>query len=575
MHDLVISDALIVDGTGRAGYHGDVAVENGRIVRVGGKAGAAKREIRAGGAVLTPGFVDVHTHYDAQMRWDPYLSSSSWHGVTSLVFGNCGVGFAPARPERRDWLIGLMESIEDIPGATLREGIRWDWESFPEFLDAIEQSKLAIDVGAQIPHAALRTYVMTERGATNQPATEDDLRAMSALVREAMAAGALGFTGSRSINHRHLDGSNAPGYGLDTAEVTALARAAGEGGGGRGCVGFIVDFEDVDREIAWLRGVSRASGLPVWCLLTQSYEHPHKWARVLELMAQASAAGEPLYAQVPGRPIGNMLGLKSSRNPFFLHPSFRTIAGLPVEQQVARLRDSAFRAQLLSEKPDAPTESLRSVTGRFDRMFRLGDPPDYEPSPENSIDAIARAQGRAPAEVALDIMLERDGNELLFLPMTNYVDGNLDVTLKMLRHPNALLGLSDGGAHVSRVCDASTPTYMLAHWARDRKRGPTMPLEEAVRLQTSRTAAFFGLSDRGVLAPGKKADLNLIDFDRLRLCAPEMVHDLPGKAKRLVQRAEGYVATVVSGVPVFENGEATGAMPGALIRGKRGDKPPR
>lgn len=569
MHDLVISDALIVDGTGRPGYAGDVAVEGGRLVQVGGRAGPAKREIRARGAIVTPGFVDVHTHYDAQVRWDPYLSPSSWHGVTSLVFGNCGVGFAPAKPARRDWLIGLMESIEDIPSATLREGIRWDWESFPEFLDALERTPLAIDVGAQVPHAALRTYVMGERGAANQPATADDLRAMKNLVREAMAAGALGFTGGRSVNHRNLDGTNAPGYGVDTAEVTELARAAGEGGGGRGCIGFIVDFENVEKEIAWLRGVRRASGMPVWCLLTQSYEHPGKWARILELMAQASAAGEPLHAQVPGRPVGNMLGLKSSRNPFFLHPSFRSIAGLPLEQQVAKLRDSAFRAQLLSEKPEATTENLRIVTGRFDRMFRLGDPPDYEPSPDRSVAAIAQAQGRTPAEVALDIMLERDGHELLFLPVTNYVDGNLDITLEMLRHPNALLGLSDGGAHVSRVCDASTPTYMLTHWTRDRKRGPTIPIEEAVRLQTSSTAAFFGMNDRGVLAPGKKADLNVIDVTQLRLGAPEMVHDLPGDAKRLVQRARGYIATVVSGIPIFENGEATGAMPGKLIRGGR------
>ncbi len=565
MHDLVVRGALIVDGSGRPGFHGDVAVGNGMLVQVGGRAGAAKRDIRADGAIVTPGFVDVHTHYDAQVRWDPYLSPSSWHGVTSLVFGNCGVGFAPARPQARDWLIGLMEGIEDIPSATLREGIRWDWETFPEFLEALERTPLAIDVGAQIPHAAVRTYVMGERGAANQPAGEDDLRAMARLVREAMSAGALGFTGSRSVNHRNIDGSNAPGYGLDTAEVTALARAAGEAGRG-GCAGFIVDFDDVDREIAWLRGMRRASGLPVWCLLTQSYEHPGKWARILELMAQAGAAGESLYAQVPGRPIGNMLGLKSSRNPFFLHPSFREIAALPLPGQVAKLREPAFRARLLSERPEAPTETLRSVTGRFDRMFRLGDPPDYEPSPENSVAAMARLQGKTPQEVALDTMLERDGNELLFLPLTNYVDGNLDVTLQMLRHPNAVLGLSDGGAHVSRVCDSSTPTYMLTHWARDRKRGATMPLEEAVRMQTAATAALFGINDRGVLAQGKKADLNVIDFEALTLRAPEMVHDLPGNARRLVQRADGYLATLVSGEPIFENGNATGALPGSVIR---------
>ncbi|MSQ71194.1 MAG: D-aminoacylase [Betaproteobacteria bacterium] len=568
MHDLVVRGALIVDGTGRAGFHGDVAVDNGVLVQVGGKAGAAKRDIAAEGAIVTPGFVDVHTHYDAQVRWDPYLSPSSWHGVTSVVFGNCGVGFAPAKPAARDWLIGLMESIEDIPSATLRAGIRWGWESFPEFLDALEQTELAIDVGAQIPHAAVRTYVMGERGAANERASEADMRAMTTLVREAMAAGALGFTGSRSVNHRNIDGRNAPGYGVDTDEVTALARAAGEAGRG-GCIGFIVDFEDVEREIAWLRGVRRASGMSVWCLLTQSYEHPDKWARILELMAKASAEGEPLHAQVPGRSVSNMLGLTSSRNPFFLNPSFREIAALPLEGQVAKLRDPAFRTRLLSEKPDATTETLRNVTGRFERMFRLGDPPDYEPSLQGSVGELARAQGRSPQDVVLDIMLEREGNELLFMPLTNYADGNLDSTLKMLRHPNAVLGLSDGGAHVSRVCDSSTPTYMLTHWARDRKRGPTLPLEEAVRMQTSSTASFFGINDRGVLAQGRKADLNVIDFAGLALRAPEMVRDLPGNAKRLVQKADGYLATVVSGVPIFENGNATGAMPGRLIRGSR------
>lgn len=565
MHDLVIRGALIIDGTGRPAYQGDVALDAATIVQVGGKADAGRREIRADGAVVTPGFVDIHTHYDAQLWWDPYLSPSSWNGVTSVVMGNCGIGFAPARPADQEWLMGLMETVEEIPRESLREGIRWQWESLPEFMNALDRTPLAIDIGVQVPHAAVRTYVMGERGAANAPATPSELDRMSAIVREGVAAGALGFTSTRTSNHRSLDGVDAPGYGVDVEELITLAGAAAAAGVG-GVAGFVLDWPDVDREIEWLRRLQRRSGLTVFTALVQSYDHPDKWRRILELMAAATAAGEPLYAQVPGRPIGGLAGLTSSRNPFMLHRTYQEIAARPLAERVSVLREPAFRARLLAEKVEASTEIFRTVTGRFSRMFRLGDPPDYEPKVDASIEAVAQARGCAPAALALDMMLERDGKELLFTPLGNYAGGDLEATMSMLRHPNVYLGLGDGGAHVGRTCDAASPTFMLTHWARDRKRGPTLPLEEVIRLQTTRTAALYGLHDRGVLAVGKKADVNVIDFDGLRLHAPEMLYDLPGGARRLVQRADGYLATIVSGTPIFENGVASGALPGRLIR---------
>ena len=570
MDDLVIRDASIVDGTGRKPYNGDVLVRDGVIAQVGGKAPPARQEIKANGCLVTPGFVDVHTHYDAQIDWDASLTPSPWHGVTTVVMGNCGVGFAPVRASDRDSLIDLMEGVEEIPGESLRAGLKCDWETFPQFLDALERRKWAIDIGTQIPHGPLRVYAMGGRGFRNEAATPEDLDRMSQMVREGMRAGALGLTGTRSENHRTLDGRTAPGFRLSVEEMIALGRAVGEAGCG-GLIGLIVDMTEdfLEREVGWLRRMQRASGVPVWILLNQVYQAPHLWEGILEAFKQSTAAGEPLFGQSASRPIGTLLGLTSSRNPFFLRPSYQAIAHLPLDERVRKLSDPAFRKQLLAETAEYPTESMRTQSTRFDRMFRLGDPPDYEPAPETSIDAMARAQGRDPAELCLDMMLERDGQELFLLPMTNYVSGDMSVTLAMMKHPNIILGLGDAGAHVSRVCDASGTTFALTHWARDRKRGPRLPLEEIVRLQTQRTAAFFGMEDRGVLAPGRKADLNVIDFERLRLHAPEMVYDQPGGAQRLVQRADGYVATIVSGSPIYRDGEGTGEMPGKLVRGVR------
>ena len=565
MHDLVIRDGLIVDGSGRPGFYGDVAVQAGRLAQVGGKAGPGRREIAATGRLITPGFVDVHTHYDGQATWDPWLSPSSWHGVTTVVMGNCGVGFAPARPDKHDWLIGLMEGVEDIPGTALHEGIPWGWETFPQYLDTLEAMPRAIDLGAQATHATIRAYVMGERGAGNEPATEEDLAGMCALVREALQAGALGFTSSRTTLHRTRDGQHIPGYQVAFEEVLALGRAAGATG--RGTLGLNVDFDDVEAEFSWLRRLRRESGRPVWFLLSQFNDHPGKFARLLEQTALAAAQGEPINAQVAGRPIGFILGLESSLHPFISRPSYKAIAGLPLPERVARLHDPAFRARLLAEQVEHRSDLMRTVTQRFDRMFRLGDPPDYEPPPQASVAWLAAERGVSPAEVALDIMLEREGSEFIFMPAFNYAAGDLSDVRTMLVDPNTVLGLSDAGAHCGLICDVSTPTFMLTHWARDRHRGPKLALEEAVRAQTSGTAALHGLHDRGLLRPGLRADLNVIDFDRLVLRAPQMVRDLPAGGRRLVQRAEGYDITVVNGQITFERGDATGALPGKLIRG--------
>jgi N-acyl-D-aspartate/D-glutamate deacylase len=562
MHDLVIRDGLIVDGTGAPARRGDVAVDNERIAVVGGKAGAARREIAASGRIVTPGFVDVHTHYDGQASWDPWLAPSSWHGVTTIVMGNCGVGFAPVKPDKHDWLINVMEGVEDIPGTALAEGIPWGWESFPEYLDALDRMPRTIDIGAQMPHGALRAYVMGERGAANDPASADDIATMARLLEQALGAGALGFTSSRSTVHRTKDGKHIPGYEVATDELIGVASAMRKSG--KGSIGLNCDFLDVERELAWMQRLKQAAGRPVWFLLAQFNDDPQKWRRILD---GAKAAG--LLAQVAGRPIGFNLSLDGSLHPFISKPSYKQIAHLPLDERVQRMRNPAVRAAITGEMVRHKSDIMRTATERFDRMFRLGDPPDYEPAPEQSVAAVAAREGKNPAEIAYDILLERDGRELLFMPAFNYAAGDHSTIAEMMAYPNTTLGLSDGGAHCGLICDASTPTYMLTHWARDRRRGPRLALEQVVKQQTGETAAFYGLNDRGVLAPGRKADINVIDLERLTLRAPVMVRDLPAGGRRLVQKAEGYAATIVAGEPVFMDGEATGTLPGKLVRGAR------
>jgi N-acyl-D-aspartate/D-glutamate deacylase len=565
MHDVVIRDGLIVDGTGAAAAAGDVAIDRGKITSVGGKAGPGQREFRADGQLVTPGWVDIHTHYDGQVMWDPEMGPSAWHGVTTVVIGNCGVGFAPVRPGTEDQLISLMEGVEDIPAASLAEGLGWGWESFPEYLDALDRIPRSIDIAAQVPHGALRTYVMGDRGTNNEAATPDDIGRMADLVTEAVRAGAAGFTTSRTRLHRTAVGAFTPEMTASADELVGIAR--GLGAAGRGCFGIVSDFEDLNDEFAWMRTVAETSRRPTWFLLAQTDRHPDHWRDMLALCRDTAVAGAPITAQVAGRPVGLLLGLEASLHPFISRPSYRTIADKPLAGRVAIMRDQAFRTRLLGEPVSHRSDLMNDVTGGFHKMFALGARPDYEPTPDQSIAAIAARDGRDPADVAYDMLLERDGRALLFHPAFNYAGGDMTAIREMLLDDNTVLGLSDGGAHCGLVCDASVPSFMLAHWVRDRRRGDKLPLERVVKAQTSETAALYGFADRGVLAPGKKADVNIIDLDHLQLRAPEMVYDFPANGRRLIQRVDGYSATIVDGVATFEDGVATGERPGQLVRG--------
>ncbi|MBO2448232.1 amidohydrolase family protein [Actinomadura barringtoniae] len=570
MQDLVIKGARVVDGTGTAPYSADVSVTEGRITAVGPDVGRARRTVDAEGALLTPGFVDIHTHYDGQATWDPVLTPSSLHGVTTVVMGNCGVGFAPAARDRHDWLIGLMEGVEDIPGSALSAGISWEWETFPEFLDALDRRTFTMDLGTQVPHGAVRAYVMGERGARNQPATPDDIAAMKAIVKEGVAAGALGFSTSRTLTHKAIDGEYVPGTFAAEDELFGIGEALQELGTGvyelapAGAAG-----EDVNapaKEIAWMRRLSKAIGRPVSFALLQIDSVPDLWRELLELSAADDAQ---LYPQVASRPFGMLISLESL-HAFGDHPSYVELALLPLPERVARLRDPAVKARILAERPE-PEDILASMVRTFpERLYPLAaHNPDYEPAPETSLTFQAAATGRDPMELLYDLLLEDDGRNVLMMPLLNYAGNNLDAQREMLTHPRAVLGLGDGGAHCGFICDASLPTTMLSHWARDRSRGERLPLEHVVRMMTRDTARLYSLGDRGVIAPGMRADLNLIDFDRVALHRPEMLHDLPGGGRRLVQRADGYLATFVHGTQVFANGEHTGDLPGRLIRGPR------
>ena len=569
MHDTVIRGARIVDGSGEAAFAGDIAIDGGRFVQTGGKAGPGRREIDADGLLAVPGFVDVHTHYDGQATWDPWLSPSGWHGVTTTVFGNCGVGFAPAAPDRHDWLIGLMEGVEDIPGTALSEGMSWNWETFPEYLDALEAMPHALDIGTQVPHGAVRAYAMGERGAANEDPSGDDIAAMAAIVEEGLRAGALGFSSSRTMLHRSIDGEPVPGTFAGHDELMGIGRACGRAGHGVfeiatdfGIGGMDGRFRD---DVVWMRDLSRETGLPVSFILAQSDRSPGDWRRILRWTEAAVAEGARLRMQVSARPAGMLMGFDSSMHPFMGHPTYMEIAHLPPAERVARLSDPEVRARLLAEESTRQGRFDSYVFNHFTGMFPLGDPPDYEPPAERSIAGLAGSGD--PRATLLDAMLADEGRALIYFPLLGYADGDFEMLRTVLEHPLSMLSLSDGGAHCGLICDASSPTYMLSYWARDRQRGPQLALEHAVRLQTRGTAEAYGLKDRGLVRQGFKADLNLIDFDALHLHAPVMVRDLPAGGRRLVQRADGYVATFVAGEATWERGEATGAMPGRLLRG--------
>jgi N-acyl-D-aspartate/D-glutamate deacylase len=564
MHDLVIRNGTVVDGTGAARRAADVAIDDGVIRAVGAVGARGRREIDARDLLVTPGWVDVHTHYDGQVTWDPLLAPSSWHGVTTLVMGNCGVGFAPRRPGQEDFLVELMEGVEDIPGTALHEGIEWRWESFPEYLDALAAMPRVLDVAAQVPHCALRAYVLGERAHALELGA-DELAAMARLTEEALRAGAVGFSTSRTILHRSRHGL-VPGTHSTPEELLALGRALGAAG--HGVFEMVSDLQGQEPDLSWMVEFCRATGRAITFALAQTPMQPTAWRDTLARVEALAGEGLAIVPQVPCRPTGMLYGLQSSLHPFIAHPTYRDeLAALPLAERVARLRQPAVRARLLAEESAVENPIARFLMTNWPQIFPLGDPPDYEPPAERSVAASAEREGRRPEEVVYDWLLERDGRQLLFAPLANYVDANFDALREMMLHPRTVLGLSDGGAHCGLICDASMPTFLLTHWVRDRRRGERIPLEHAVRLQTGNTAAVYGLADRGTLEPGKKADVNLIDLDALRLHAPEMVFDLPAGGRRLVQRVDGYRATIVSGAVTFEDGQPTGARPGGLVRG--------
>ena len=563
--DLVIRGGAVIDGTGREPFHADIAVKDGRISAVGDVPGRGREEIDARGHVVTPGFVDVHTHYDGQAVWDSHLAPSALHGVTTAVMGNCGVGFAPVRAGDHDTLIELMEGVEDIPGPVLHQGLEFRWESFAEYLDVLDAKPRDVDICALVPHAAMRVYTMGKRALALEPANQGDIAAMRAIVADAVRAGAFGFSTSRTISHKTLKGDFTPTLRAQEDELTGIALGMRDVGAG--FLELVSDWNEPDpaTEFALVRRVVEQSGRPVLFSLTARHDRTEAWRELLALSNEAAAAGLPIRPVFPPRPIGILLGLQGSQNPFSGAPSYKAIAHLPLADRVAAMRDPAVRARILSE--DRVTGSTFPLITRlsFSRMFPFSDPPNYAPERESSIAAAAAREGRSPEEVAYDMLLADEGMGFIFAALTNYADFTLGASAELLRHPNTIVGLSDGGAHVGFISDGSFPTFLLAYWGRDRREG-TVPLPELVRRQTSDTARAVGLTDRGVLAPGMKADINVIDFDALALERPAMVWDLPAGGRRLLQGARGYVATINGGQVTYRNGEATGALPGRLVR---------
>ncbi|WP_315717078.1 MULTISPECIES: N-acyl-D-amino-acid deacylase family protein [unclassified Bradyrhizobium] len=564
--DLVIRGGTIADGSGGELYEADVAIADGRIVEVGKVNASGREEIDARGKLVTPGFVDVHTHYDGQVTWSHDISPSSQNGVTTAIMGNCGVGFAPCRPADHQRLIQLMEGVEDIPEPVLEAGIPWEWESFPDYMEWLGKREFDLDIGAQLPHAALRVYVMGERGARRDPATADDNRAMAALARDAVKAGALGFSTSRTLNHRTSTGDYTPTLKAGEDELTTIAQAMH--GAGRSVLQFVLDISTIHEDLPMMLRIADTTKCPISFSVTQNDRAPQRWRQTLAEINAAAARGLSVTAQIAARPVGLLLGLELSRNPLQTHPSYQAIAHLPLDERVARMRDPELRAAILGEQASATDDPL-FFKPNYDKMYLLGDPPDYEQPPERSLGAQARARGCRPEELAYDAMLTDSGRGMLYVPFLNYSDGNLDATYEMLRDPRSVPGLSDGGAHCGIICDASFPTYLLTHWTRDRKRGDRLSIPFVVAAQSRKTALSVGLGDRGLLAPGYKADVNVIDYGRLHLHPPKVHYDLPVGGRRLMQEVDGYEATIVSGVVTRRHGEATGARPGRLVRGAR------
>ena len=564
-HSTIIRNGLIFDGTGSPPYEADIAIDGGIISEIGQVEGIGLNEIDAKGQIVAPGFVDIHTHYDGQAAWGDRLDPSSLHGVTTAVMGNCGVGFAPVHESDHDRLIQLMEGVEDIPFPVLAEGLPWQWESFADYLDFLTPRRFDIDLAAQVPHAALRVYVMGDRGVNREEATDDDISKMAKLAHDAVMAGALGFSTSRTLNHRSADGNPTPT--LTASERELLGIAMGLRKAGRGTLQFVSDFDDMHEEMAMLRRLVEKSGRPLSVSIAQADSKPTLWRQLTDWLEQGVADGLPMRGQVGSRPVGVLLGLELTLNPLSGHPSFAKIADLPLNKKVAALRNPALRAQLLTEEAGSKNPFVRALLANFGKIFVLGDPPDYEPTEDKTVAAIAKNRGVSEVEVALDLMLENNGRGVLYFPFLNFADGNLDSTRTMLESNATLPGLSDGGAHVGMICDGSFPTTLLTHWGRDRTRGDKLPLELLIKKQSCDTAHWVGLHDRGVLMPGYRADINVIDFDKLRLHLPEINYDLPAGGRRLMQRATGYTATLVAGEVTYLDGTPTDAKPGKLVRG--------
>jgi N-acyl-D-amino-acid deacylase len=572
MYDLVITGGMVVDGTGTPPRLADIAVQDGVIAAVtepGQLDGDGREHIDATGLLVTPGFVDIHTHYDGQATWDPFLTPSCWHGVTTVVAGNCGVGFAPAAPDKHEWLIGLMEGVEDIPGSALVEGLKWGWESFPEYLDALETMPRIMDIGTQVAHGPVRAYVMGERGANNEPATPEDIEQMATLVGDAVRAGALGFSTSRTLSHRAIDGEPVPGTYAAEDELFGIGRALRDVGAGlfevapSGVAGD--DHIEPYKEVAWMQRLAKEIERPVTFGMNQINTSPDEYLDMLEAAATAAAAGDNLIPQVAGRAAGLLFGLETTFHPFINRPTWQSLMGLAPAERLERLREPAIREAILTEQDPPDKPNVLSLYG--DRTVKLTDEMNYEPDYEASVGHLAQQSGRTVFEELYDLITASGPDQLFMVPILNYAYSSLDAVREMIQHPQAVMGLADGGAHCAIICDASIPTTNVTIWTRDRTRGEKLPLEFIIRKQTQDTARLFGMHDRGVLAAGYKADLNVIDYDNLRVHQPQIVHDLPGGAKRLIQRADGYVATIVSGEVVMRNGEPTEARPGRVVRG--------
>ena len=563
---VLVHGGLLVDGTGSEPREADVEIVDGRITRVGQIAPGRHEMIDARGCIVTPGFVDIHTHYDGHVMWDTSLAPTSMHCVTSAVMGNCGVGFAPCNPEHREMLVELMEAIEDIPEAVLNAGLPWNWRSFPDYLEVLASKHFDIDVAAQVPHGALRVNVMGERAVRREVSTDEDRAEMQRLVREAVRAGAVGFSSSRIRAHKTRSGNFTPDY--LAAEDELLAIAMGLKLEGKGVLQFVTDISDQHEpgvaEFNILRRLVQKSGRPLSLNITQREIDPDGWKRLMAMIGEANNQGISIKGQIMGRPIGLVLGFELTQNPFMAYPSFEALAKLPFADKVRRLADPAVRRSILAEQASDP--ELGGRVAAFDRLFEVDDNPDYEPPTESSIAARARHSGVGAAAYAYDVLMKNGGHGLLYRPVLNYAAGNLDAVHEMLTDPNGVPGLSDGGAHCGMTCDSSITTFNLAYWTRDRKLGPRLSLAKVVKGHTADTAAVMGFRDRGLIAPGMKGDVNVIDYDRLRLYPVEVVYDMPAGGRRLVQRATGYKATLVSGVPIVRDDQHTGARPGRLVR---------